>query len=61
MEGKNTRASELANLRELARELLTAEVPELSLLEQMASLAAAIASQHREVRRRELIDRFQAA
>jgi hypothetical protein len=61
MERKNTRASELVNLRELARELLTVEVPELNLLEQMASLAAAIASEHREVRRRELIDRVQAA
>ena len=48
--------SELPRLKQLASELLAAESPELSALDQIASLAAAIASRSREAARQQLLD-----
>lgn len=54
--GNSVADSELPNLKGLANELLTAEAPALALLDQIASLAAAIAARSREEARRQLLD-----
>ena len=59
--GNSVADAELPNLKGLANELLTAEAPALALLDQIASLAAAIAARGREEARRRLLDGLAAA
>ena len=53
--GKNIGNGELPKLKQLATELLASEAPDLSVLDQLAALAAEIATQLRESSRQDLV------
>lgn len=57
MESDSSRDGELPKLKQLAGDLLVTETPDLTVLDQIAALATALAAQRRETERQELLER----